>query len=157
MCLHENIRNQSSHRDFQSVNLKCQLKEIQNFIKGMNLETLLKKYSYCPLCPTFSNPHYTSDWLVCQSLIMSAFQKPSRHKLKLQFDLEKTPSTSHAMPMLPTATILNSRLFCWFFVSYVFDLFWGLLSTTLVLFSHQVWKVSVVSWFAGRNVNSAHF
>lgn len=40
MCLHENIRNQSSHRDFQSVNLKCQLKEIQNFTKGMNLETL---------------------------------------------------------------------------------------------------------------------
>lgn len=40
MCLHENIRNQSSHRDFQSVNLKCQLKEIQNFTKGTNLEIL---------------------------------------------------------------------------------------------------------------------
>lgn len=43
MCLHENIRNQSNHREFQSVNLKCELKEIQNFSKGMNLETLFKK------------------------------------------------------------------------------------------------------------------
>lgn len=91
MCLHENIRNQSSHRDFQSVNLKCELKEIQDFSKGMNLETLFKKkYSYCPLCSTFSNPRYKSDWFVT-SILGNVISKTAVPQIKASIKLEKTP------------------------------------------------------------------
>lgn len=153
MCLHENICNQSSHRDFQSVNLKCELKEIQNFSKGMNLETLFKKIVTVRYVQHFPVLTINLTDLHCQSLVMSAFQKLLHHKLKLQLNLKKPQVLHMPCPYCFTTTILNLRLLFWFLVSYMLDLFWGLLNTTLGLFSHQ----ACVHWFAGRNMNSAHF
>lgn len=122
MCLHENIRNQSSHRDFQSVNLKCQLKEIQNFTKGTNLETLLKKYSYCPLYSTFSNPHYTSDWLVASILDNVGISKTVSPQIKALIELEKNPkylkyhahAAYHHSPKFKVILLILCLIHAWF-------------------------------------------
>lgn len=71
MWVHENICNQSSHRDFQLVNLNCQLRKIQNFSKGMDLETLSQKNAAIDhFVQNFPVHRIHLTGLQCQSVIM---------------------------------------------------------------------------------------
>lgn len=89
MCFHENICNQSSHRDFQSVNLKCELKERQNFSKGRNLDTFQKNTVTVCCVPPFFNPHYKSYWLVLSILGNVSISKTALPQIKASIKLEK--------------------------------------------------------------------
>lgn len=154
MCLHENICNQSSHRDFQSVNLKCELKEIQNFSKGRNLETLFKKIQFLSAVFNFFSPHYKSDWLVLSILGKVSISKTAVPQVKASIKLEKTQAFSchtHAAYHHNSKFKITVLILCLIHAGFVLR--------SSQHYSWVVFPASMVSVHcsAGRSMNSAHF
>lgn len=123
-------------------------------LQGDEFRDTFQKNSYCPLCSTFSNPHYKADWLVLSTLGNVSISKLMHHKLKLQLNLRKTKYFT-SMPMLLYHH--NSKFKIIIPILCLIHAWFVLRSS-----QHYSWVVfppsmESVHWFAGRNMNSARF